>query len=262
VTRLQSPFDPLARTYDARTRSRAQLLAKMLRDGPLSDSERLLDLGVGTGLLWTFVDYLRPEATLVGLDASWGMLRRARRRASSLSMLAQGSFNALPFKPQRFDTVVMTFAARHSPSLRSTLLATRSVLMRCGCLLIAEYTQESLRDHIALTMSYYDHVAVLIHPRALVPHYAVWSEDQLMQAASEAGFELRDIHHERMIEAEGETAVADYVMLAPPLVFDTLRLPAPARRQLRDQLLEDIRQDERLPKLIASDIGLYSLRLR
>ena len=71
--------------------------------------ERVLEIGHGPGHLLAAMVHrgLRP----VGLDLSFPMARRARRRTGFVVPLVQGRAQALPFPDETFDAVVSTFPA-------------------------------------------------------------------------------------------------------------------------------------------------------
>ena len=86
------------------------LVEAALREALGPDSlGRLLDVGTGTGRI---AELLAGQADqVVALDKSPEMLRLARARLQNLPSdsweLVQGDFNALPFEPGSFDTVVL-----------------------------------------------------------------------------------------------------------------------------------------------------------
>ena len=88
---VPSAFDHIASTYDLLTGMNPGYLkhlrwsAERLR---APSDGRILDLCCGTGLSTEAVVRAYPRATLVGLDASAGMLDKARRKTS----LAQATF--------------------------------------------------------------------------------------------------------------------------------------------------------------------------
>ena len=63
---------------------------------------RTLDLGCGTG---RNLPLLPPGIVAIGLDPSWHVLVRARRRAPHVA-LVMGSAEALPVRAASFDTVL------------------------------------------------------------------------------------------------------------------------------------------------------------
>jgi ubiquinone/menaquinone biosynthesis C-methylase UbiE len=74
---------------------------------------RILEVGAGPGHL--LADLSRAGYRVAGMDASWGMVRLARKRLQRLGLavpLCQGEAGALPFAPHSFDGVIATFPTR------------------------------------------------------------------------------------------------------------------------------------------------------
>ncbi|HEV2187601.1 MAG TPA: methyltransferase domain-containing protein [Stellaceae bacterium] len=72
----------------------------------------LLDLACGTGDQLIANRALLPDATMVGVDGSLGMLRQARRRAPDIAWVhADGA--QLPFRAESFDFVSCQYAFHH-----------------------------------------------------------------------------------------------------------------------------------------------------
>src|SRR6202035_247553 len=66
---------------------------------------RVLEVGVGTG---ANLRYLPPDIDFYGLDLSWGMLRKCRkklRKCSGPARLSQAEASHLPFRTEVFDCV-------------------------------------------------------------------------------------------------------------------------------------------------------------
>jgi ubiquinone/menaquinone biosynthesis C-methylase UbiE len=94
ASRARRFFDRLAPSYD---RINARLYKPEWRERVRSALRgRVLDVGVGTG----FTTGHLPDG--VGLDLSWEMLQRAHYAGR----LVRGDFQAAPFRPQTFDTIV------------------------------------------------------------------------------------------------------------------------------------------------------------
>ncbi|MEW6232920.1 MAG: methyltransferase domain-containing protein [Chloroflexota bacterium] len=71
---------------------------------------RVLEVAFGPGHL--LVDLARRRYECYGLDASWQMVRAARRnlrRNQAVAHICQGKAQQLPFPTNAFDTVVLTF---------------------------------------------------------------------------------------------------------------------------------------------------------
>ena len=74
----------------------------------LKSGDRVLDLGVGTGLT---IPMYPTDVTVVGLDLSWGMLEEARRRAlesGRKAWVVQADALQPPLAPCSFDHVLIT----------------------------------------------------------------------------------------------------------------------------------------------------------
>jgi len=112
-TRYQGLYDRVAPFYDVSTRlfawlksgadeTRRRAYLKLLE---LRPSARFLEVSAGTGANWP---YLGSDLQFHGLDLSWGMLTRCRRRARRLQLaaeLCQGLAEHLPYQDDYFDCV-------------------------------------------------------------------------------------------------------------------------------------------------------------
>ncbi len=132
-------FDVWSRVYDepfvqwATYRPVQDAVMRALRRGP---SERILDLGCGTGQLAARVREDLAPTLVVGCDFSRGMLRRASRRRRDLSWV-RGDAQRLPFASGHFDTVVSTEAFHWFPDQDAVLEECHRVLAPRGRLLLA-----------------------------------------------------------------------------------------------------------------------------
>ncbi|PID76127.1 MAG: hypothetical protein CSA20_09320 [Deltaproteobacteria bacterium] len=98
---------------------------------------KILDLACGTGKL---IDYLNGNNDYTGLDLSYGMLKRAARRAKQKG-LAQCRIvcsNAeKPLPEERFDLVITDTALHVIPDWRAALAAAAKALTPTGLLICA-----------------------------------------------------------------------------------------------------------------------------
>ncbi|HVJ14859.1 MAG TPA: bifunctional demethylmenaquinone methyltransferase/2-methoxy-6-polyprenyl-1,4-benzoquinol methylase UbiE [Polyangiaceae bacterium] len=119
-------FDGIARRYDLLNRvislgidqswRRQTVAALNLRPGA-----RVLDLATGTADLAIMVAKTEPEARVVGLDPSSGMLdvgreKIARGGLSDRVELVNGDAESLPFEDRSFDGICMAFGIRNVPN--------------------------------------------------------------------------------------------------------------------------------------------------
>ena len=99
----------MAFSYDywgAATDSRAHEAA--LGFAAIEDGENILEVGVGTGRLFSRMTGGNPNGRSYGVDISRGMLDRAARRAGSIpgmNLLGIASAYHLPFADESFDVV-------------------------------------------------------------------------------------------------------------------------------------------------------------
>jgi ubiquinone/menaquinone biosynthesis C-methylase UbiE len=102
---------------------------------------RVLDVGSGTG---RNLPLYPPGTAVVGLDPSLDALRRARRRAPSIPLVA-GSAEALPFRDGAFDTVVSGLVFCSVPDPVRGLREVRRVLAHGGQLRMLEHVRSRNR---------------------------------------------------------------------------------------------------------------------
>jgi SAM-dependent methyltransferase len=98
---------------------------------------RVLEIGIGSGLNLPL--YGREVSSILGIDPSTGLLKRASRQNASQSTLVQGSAEALPFDSGTFDTVVTTWTLCTIPDVLAALRDMRRVLRHDGRLLFVEH---------------------------------------------------------------------------------------------------------------------------
>ncbi|MCD6380978.1 MAG: class I SAM-dependent methyltransferase [Candidatus Odinarchaeota archaeon] len=103
---IKKMYDQTSRIYDERYREIQLLKYNLVVDNFVGKFERILDVGCGTGL---FSYFLRDKgilnsSTLVGIDISPGMVRRANDKGYDLIVL--GNAERLPFLSDSFDLVV------------------------------------------------------------------------------------------------------------------------------------------------------------
>jgi demethylmenaquinone methyltransferase / 2-methoxy-6-polyprenyl-1,4-benzoquinol methylase len=124
----------------------------LLRAG-LQPGMRVLDVGVGTGLVAAQACQLAGDAALVtGVDPSPGMMAAARLPAAIT--LVEGRAESLPFADNHFDFLCMGYALRHISDLNVAFTEFRRVLKPGGRLCILEITQAESRIGKRLLKAY------------------------------------------------------------------------------------------------------------
>lgn len=102
----------------------------------------VLDLACGTGDLALAAAALLPNARITGIDASSGMIDRARRRAASVRAPVEfsvGDMSATEAGDSSVDVILAGYAFRNAPSLRPALREVARVLRPGGLLLSLDF---------------------------------------------------------------------------------------------------------------------------
>ena len=163
---LRRIFDDTAADYDhieaifawgSGSRYRRQALIR----GGLKAGMKVLDVGVGTGLLAAQACILTGDAALVtGIDPSAGMM--AASKLPDAMVLMEGRAESLPFPDNHFDFLSMGYALRHISDLGVAFAEFERVLKPGGRLCILEVTQARNRVGKWLLKSYMRDVLPLL----------------------------------------------------------------------------------------------------
>ena len=97
--------------YKAASAHQQEWGAKLIRELDLAGTERILDLGCGDGALTARLAALVPQGSVLGIDASRGMIEAARAHAAGNLSFEICDINALNFENE-FD-IVFSNAALH-----------------------------------------------------------------------------------------------------------------------------------------------------
>ena len=89
----------------------APLGRELVRELPLEKARHVLDAGTGVGTLRPVLRRAAPDATVVGVDISLGMLQRGDRQSPRVAM----DLRRLAFAGASFDAVVAPFVLFHIP---------------------------------------------------------------------------------------------------------------------------------------------------
>jgi ubiquinone/menaquinone biosynthesis C-methylase UbiE len=125
-------YDSIAELYDSqpyREKSVDPALAAFLAECAASDALSLLDIACGTGNQLVANRAIAPDARMVGIDGSFGMLRQARPKSGAIAWV-QADGAVLPFQPESFDFISCQYAFHHladkAGMLRGALRALRA----------------------------------------------------------------------------------------------------------------------------------------
>jgi len=131
MTRLVD-YDVIAPRYDARFSEHDHSGIEQTLTDLVTPRTDVLDVGCGTGRWLRHVVGLGARA--VGLDASRGMLARARAQSAE-SVLVQGLATRLPFAMRSFDTLYAVNVLHHVQDVRAFLSEAFRVLRPGGRIL-------------------------------------------------------------------------------------------------------------------------------
>lgn len=142
----QQTVADLAKAYDARADDYVDLWAPVLRPKgrallerlQLTEARTVLDLGTGTGTLLADIAALAPRASIVAIDRSEGMLRKAKKPALRAVMDAQ----AVALAPGSIDASVMAFVIFTVPDPPGVLSEAMRVIRPGGRFGVATWGDE------------------------------------------------------------------------------------------------------------------------
>ena len=208
-TRYQRLYDRVAPFYDVSTRlyawlksgaeeTRRSAYLKLLE---LRPSARFLEVSVGTGANWA---YLNHSLQFHGLDLSWEMLTRCRRRVQRLHLeaeLCQGLAEHLPYSENYFDCVFhmggINFFTDPGAALREMIRVARPGTR----LVVVDETEEFAQRHekTLFARSFYgDRPRTIKAPLDLLPPQmeevqldTVWAGDLYVLSFRKPGPKLR-----------------------------------------------------------------------
>lgn len=110
----------------------------------LHPTDRVLDIGCGTGTMAILIKQLYPDVHVCGLDPDARALARAKRKAARSAtsiQFDQGFSDKLPYSDGSFDHVFSSFMFHHVPAdqKESTLCEVRRVLKPDGSFLLVDF---------------------------------------------------------------------------------------------------------------------------
>ena len=192
----------LADVLELRGADRRQraMLDDYLRDLPLPEAARVLEVGSGTGAIARVLAALPRVGEVVGLDPSPVFTERARRLASGVANLAfvTGDGRALPFADGAFDAVVCHTVLSHVPDPERVVAEARRVTAPGGRLAVfdGDYatTTVAIAEHDPLQACVDTAMRALVYDRLLVR--------RLVPLVRAAGWEVARLRSHGHVEAE------------------------------------------------------------
>ena len=141
-------YDTIAHLYDTQPyRDKVvdpELLAFLGQRGS-AEALSVLDIGCGTGNQLVANRAVVPQARLVGLDRSLGMLRQAQPKAPDIAWV-QADGAGLPLQAESFDFVTCQYALHHIQDKAGMLRAVFQVLRREGRLILRNLCPQECAD--------------------------------------------------------------------------------------------------------------------
>ena len=175
---------------------------------------KILDAGCGSGLFALPVALERKGWSVVGVDASQGMIGVARCRQDGLGLtnldLQVGDLSSLPFADNTFDGVILAGVCPNLANPLSCLRELRRILVPGGRLVVVEFDRRRMqfvtRCFFHVMIWGYRLVSALLRRFRFAENWSleattILSED-LMEMLKSAGFEALSMSH-----------VADYYVL-------------------------------------------------
>ncbi|HEY5975201.1 MAG TPA: methyltransferase domain-containing protein, partial [Geobacteraceae bacterium] len=146
--KVRRAFSSHAGTYEEYARVQARVVDRFcgLLPSPQTIPLRVLDVGVGTGMLLARLQERWPAAVTVGLDLAFGMAQAAAQRfdhdGAPLLVCADGE--QLPFADATFDLVVSTSTYQWLPTLDQACAEAWRVLTPGGTFCFALFGARTL----------------------------------------------------------------------------------------------------------------------
>lgn len=140
-------YDPLAGQFDQRYRANplSGVEQTLVDLSQTLGSERILEVGCGTGRWLKGLAARDSKCQLYGLDASQGMLKIARNGTHPLQLL-QGRAGQLPFTTQSFGLIFCVNALHHFAEPDSFIQQTQQILKPGGVLAVIGQVPQDRRN--------------------------------------------------------------------------------------------------------------------
>ena len=147
-TQVANMFDNISKNYDGLNRVitfgidvkwRKQVVAIIKSGNP----KKILDIATGTGDLAIMESQAIPEAKIVGLDISAGMLNVGKEKIKTLGLennieMVLGDSEKIPYEDNFFDAITVSYGVRNFENLNKGLQEIRRVLKPGGIFVVLE----------------------------------------------------------------------------------------------------------------------------
>jgi len=138
---VQKSYSKVAWKYNLWSRlTESKAAEKVFELAEIQNGENILEVAVGTGIVFEEVSKRNPNGKNIGIDLSPGMLARAIKRSehSYQNYLNYGNAFSLPFKHNQFDLVINNYMFDLLPEekFEAILLEFKRVLKNPGRVVI------------------------------------------------------------------------------------------------------------------------------
>ncbi len=145
ATAVAREYTRLAPHYDRRWPFYIQaVLSKTREQFEIRASDRLLDVGCGTGSLLHGIASESPAVKLVGVDLSLAMLNVANRKLGTSTVLLAATAQRLPFRADSFDVVVSCSAFHYWREPETCVSEMARILKPGGQVVITDWCDDYL----------------------------------------------------------------------------------------------------------------------
>ena len=129
--KVRRAFTNAADQYEVLATLHREIGRELIKKVVDQDCSAILDVGTGTGYLARKAKFFFPEAMVVGLDFSDGMIQQARKSEEHIEWILADA-TGLPFKPHTFDVVVSNLAYQWVKNLNGAFKLSHQVLKDDG----------------------------------------------------------------------------------------------------------------------------------
>jgi ubiquinone/menaquinone biosynthesis C-methylase UbiE len=180
-------YDPLTKFFGL-----AKVKEKLIANSKISEGQRVLDIGCGTGTLLQMIRQTEPNTELVGLDGDPKILQIAKEKTKNLNIrFDQAMAYELPYPDASYDRVLSSLVFHHlsTTNKQRAFREILRVLRPGGLMVIADFgpAQNRLRKFLTNLLKRIGHISDNLE--GLLPVFA-----------KNAGFaEVETVNHFNMI---------------------------------------------------------------
>ena len=135
-------YDKVSQIYDKSRVANSETVEKLIQSIQITSGLVILDMGCGTGNYTEAIQQV--TASVIGVDASMGMLKRARAKRSDL-LLVCGDVTSLPFKSGTFDAAFAVQVLHHVKDRMRFLKEAHRILRKGARLAIDSCSHQQMR---------------------------------------------------------------------------------------------------------------------